>query len=188
MPNSTVLIWTVTFWLGSTFAKNKSTALRKAPVSSTVNDCASGSHGWGGLLTITSVCKNVSTIPFASYVVSPLLIIKLPFNLLAFVSLDDNLNVLVPVVNLRGGKGLLNGSLKKNDPDKSPKVSGINLTLATVAWDPLVSPSRTIPAETNPKYFPITSSTKEFTSIFKIVEDDEYTDGNSTLLSYGFKL
>ena len=190
VPNSTVLIWTLTFWLGSTFAKNKSTAVRKAPVSSTVNDCANGSQfsGGGGLRTITSVWVNVSTIPLASYVVSAALIIKLPFNLLALVSLDDNLNVFVPTVNLRGGNGLLNGSLKKNDPVISPNVSAINFTPETVACEPLVSPRRTIPVETNPKYFPITSSTKELTSIFNIVEDDEYTDGNSTLLSYGFKL
>ena len=76
---------------------------------------------------------NVSTIPVASYVVSAELIIKLPLSLSAFVSLDDNLNDLVPEVNLNGGHGLLNGSLKKIEPVKSPKVSGINLTLDIVA-------------------------------------------------------
>tara|TARA_R100000353_G_C6390309_1_gene164580 strand:- start:2 stop:139 length:138 start_codon:yes stop_codon:yes gene_type:complete len=45
-----------------------------------------------------------------------------------------------------------------------------------------------MPSVTNPKYLPNTSSTKELMSTFKIVEDDDYTDGNSTLLSYGFKL
>ena len=93
-----------------------------------MNDCANGSQFWGGggLLTITSVWVIVSTIPFASYVVSAELIIRLPFSLLAFVSLDDNLNDLVPVVNLSGGSGLLNGSLKKNEPKRSPNVSGIS--------------------------------------------------------------
>ena len=66
VPNSTVLSETVTFWVGSTFAKNRSIDDRNAPVSSTVKVCASGSQGWGGLRTITSVCRNVSTIPFAS--------------------------------------------------------------------------------------------------------------------------
>ena len=187
VPNSTVLISTLTFSTGSTLAKNKSTDDTNAPVSSHVNDCARGSQRLLRL-TITLVRLNVSTIPVASYVVSAELIIKLPLSLSAFVSLDDNLNVFVPEVNLNGGNGLLNGSLKKIEPVKSPKVSGINLTLDTVAWAPLVSPRRVIPSVTNPKYLPNTSSTKELTSIFNIVDDDEYTEGNSTLLSYGFKL
>ena len=93
------------------------------------------------------------------------------------------MNDFVPVVNLSGGSGLLNGSLKKKEPVRSPNVSGINFTLATDACAPLVSPKRVIPAVTNPKYFPITSSTKELTSMFNMVEEDEYTEGNSTLLS-----
>ena len=189
VPNSTVLTWTVTFSDGSTFAKNKSTAVRNAPVSSTVNDCAKGSFLPPllllntGLKTLTLCLRKLSTNPLASYVVSPLLINKLPFNGVAFVLLDVSLNVFVPTVNLNGGNGVVNGSLKNNAPLRSPKVSGINFTLETVACDPLVSPSKVIPSVTNPKYLPMTSSTKEFTSIFKIVEEDEYTDGNSTLLS-----
>ena len=107
---------------------------------------------------------------------------------MAFVLLDVSLKVFVPTVNLSGGKGSVNGSLKKSAPLRSPKVSGINFILATVACYPLVSPSKVMPSVTNPKYLPITSSTKELISTFKIVEDEEYTDGNSTLLSYGFKL
>ena len=51
--------------------------------------------------------------------------------------LDVSLNVFVPTVNLNGGNGVVNGSLKNNAPLRSPKVSGINLTLATVACDHL---------------------------------------------------
>ena len=39
-----------------------------------------------------------------------------PGNARELVSLEDNLNVLLPFLNLSGGGGLANGSLKKNDP------------------------------------------------------------------------
>ena len=54
--------------------------------------------------------------------------------------LDVSLKVFVPTLNLSGGRGVEKGSLKKNAPLRSPKVSGINFILATVACDPLVSP------------------------------------------------
>ena len=59
--------------------------------------------------------------------------------------LDVSLKVFVPTVNLSGGNGVVNGSLKNYAPFRSPKVSAINLTLASVACDPLVSPSIVIP-------------------------------------------
>ena len=95
--------------------KNKSTAVTNAPLSSVVNDCARGSH-MGLLLIITKVLVNVSTLPSAWYVVSPELINKLPGSGSAFTELDVSLNVLIPVLNLNGGGGTANGSLKKNDP------------------------------------------------------------------------
>ena len=122
VPNSIVLISTVNFSFGSLFPKNKSTPVINAPVSSTVNDCDRGSFPvlllriGGGLLTITKVFTYSSTVPSASYVVSPLLINKLPGRGSAFTELDVNLNVLSPVLNLKGGGGVVNGSLKKNEP------------------------------------------------------------------------
>ena len=44
------------------------------------------------------------------------LINKLPGSCSAFTELDVSFNVLIPVLNLNGGGGTANGSLKKNDP------------------------------------------------------------------------
>ena len=52
--------------------------------------------------------------------------------------LEVNLNVFSPFLNLTAGTGVDNGSLKKNDPCKSPTLSEINLTFDTVAVAPLV--------------------------------------------------
>ena len=49
--------------------------------------------------------------------------------------------MLVPVLNFIEGGGSVNGSLKKNDPNTSPKVSATNLTDDTVACALLVFPS-----------------------------------------------
>ena len=115
-----------------------------------------------------------STVPRASYVVSPLLINKLPGNGSAFTELDVNLNVLSPVLNLKGGGGVVNGSLKKNDPWRSPKVSAIYLTFDTVACAPLLWPNKVTPlVGIYPKNLPCASSANERTSIFKTVDDAE---------------
>ena len=55
-----------------------------------------------------------------------------------------------PVLNLSGGGGEVKGSLKKNDPNKSPKVSATNLWFETVAcallvWPNIVNPVLTYP-------------------------------------------
>ena len=50
--------------------------------------------------------------------------------------------MLVPTLNLNDGGGVVLGSLKKNDPNTSPKVSATNLTLLTVACALLVFPSK----------------------------------------------
>ena len=96
---------------------------------------------------MTSVCLYVSTIPLLLYVVSALLINKLPGNGVAFVELEVNLKFLVPVPNLNGGVGLANGFLNQNAPPISPKTSVSNLVLTTLASAPLVLPTKTVVVE-----------------------------------------
>ena len=111
-----------------------------------MNDCASGSiglttgGGGGGKRRITVVSVKVSIIPFVTYLASPRVIPipSSPGNGLALLTLDVNLNVLVPFVNLKGGGGEVFGFLKKNAPYTEPNVSGINLTSVMVAIAPLV--------------------------------------------------
>ena len=116
---------------------NRSIEVKKLPLSvSVVKVCARGSRlggGGGGGRTLTRVCVYVSTIPLVRYVVSPLLIKRLPGNGVAFVSLDVSLNDLVPTLNLKLGTGVANGFLNQNAPNKSPNVSATNLTLEIVA-------------------------------------------------------
>ena len=83
----------------------------------------------------------VCTSPLEIYSVEAELINSDPTSGFSFNELDVNLNELVPVLNLADGGGTLNGSLKKKDPNTSPKVSATNLTLDTVACALLVCPS-----------------------------------------------
>ena len=70
---------------------------------------------------------------------------KLPGSGSALVSLEVNLNVLVPTVNLFGGAGFIKGHLIKNDPAKSPQLSVIKLISETVASALEVTPNMVIP-------------------------------------------
>ena len=105
---------------------------------------------------------------------------------LEFVALEVNLNVFVPFVNLNCGTGVASGSLKKNDPFKSPNVSDINLIFDTVAVAPLVEPTNFIPVSIYPKNLPCASSTNPDISMFKTVDDAEYRLGNVNPELYGF--
>ena len=195
-------------------AKNRSTEDKKAPVSSTVNVCANGSlfstivcwvifvtfviswvifvtlittgiGGGGGVLILTVVWTNSSTIPLVLYAVSAVLIDGVPANAIAFVELDVNLNVLVPFLNLNGGSGTARGSLKKKDPIVSPKVSLISLILDTVAIAPLVWPSNVIPFSILPKNLPCASSANDAISTLRTVADAEYPVGSVIDVLYG---
>ena len=75
----------------------------------------------------------VFTVPFVTYAVSPELINTEPILGSSFIGLDDKVNVLVPVLNLKDGDGSERGFSKKNVPNKSPYVSATNLTSVTVA-------------------------------------------------------
>ena len=87
----------------------------------------------------------VFTVPFVTYWVSPELINAEPILGSSFIGLDDKVNVLVPVLNLKDGDGSERGFSKKNVPNKSPYVSATNLTSVTVAWAPLLCPSKVTP-------------------------------------------
>ena len=84
----------------------------------------------------------VFTFPLVIYWASPELINSDPIFGSSLAKLDVNLKVLVPTLNLKEGGGVANGSLKKNDPNTSPKVSATNLTFVTVACALLVCPSK----------------------------------------------
>ena len=114
----------------------------------------SGCGGGGGIRTTTVDCLNVSTNPLVRYVVSTSLIAASPSNGAELSFLVVNLNDLTPFVNLNFGVGLLSGSLKKNEPFKSPKASEINLILLTVAVAPLVLPTNFNPFLIRPKNRP----------------------------------
>ena len=58
----------------------------------------------------------------------------------------------------------------------------------TVAWAPLVLPTKRVPTVIYPPNLVNDSSDKEFVSTFKIVEDDEYADGIEISLLYGLAL
>ena len=75
----------------------------------------------------------VFIVPFVTYSVPPELINAEPILGSSFIGLDDKVNVLVPVLNLKDGAGSERGFSKKNVPNKSPNVSATNLTSVTVA-------------------------------------------------------
>ena len=65
----------------------------------------------------------VFIVPFVTYSVPPELINAEPRLESSFIGLDDKVNVLVPVLNLKDGAGSERGFSKKNVPNKSPNVS-----------------------------------------------------------------
>ena len=144
-----------------------------------------GCGGGGGIRTTTVDCLNVSTTPLVRYVVSTSLNEGSPSNGFELSALDVNLNVFVPFWNLNCGTGVPKGSLKKNDPFRSPTLSDINLILETVAVAPLVLPTNLRPVSIYPKNLPCASSTNEATSMFKTVDDAEYKLGRVNPVLYG---
>ena len=104
----------------------------------------------------------------------------------ASISLDVNLKVLLPDLILTWGVGVALGSLIHIAPVRSPKLSETNLTLATLAWAPLVNPLRTILVGANPKNAPCAWAQSATVSMFNIVDACEYPSGNVELWSYGF--
>ena len=114
----------------------------------------------------------VCTSPLEIYSVEAELTNSEPTSGSSFNELDVNLNELVPVLNLKDGGGTANGSLKKNDPYTSPKVSATNLTFDTVACALLVCPSKvTFPVVGIYPYMnPFASSSIELISTFNTVE------------------
>ena len=118
VPSSTSLIWIVTGTLSSLVAKNISREDKNIPVSSTVNVCDSGSRLRGGGTRRTSVEVNESITPNVTYLASPRVIPtpSSPGSGLALLTLEVNLNVFVPFLNLKGGGGEVFGFLKKNEP------------------------------------------------------------------------
>ena len=181
-----------------------STDVKKQPVSSTVNDWASGSPlltlivwntfviliiwgigGGGNSLIPIVVWDNVSTTPDVRYVVWTLLTVGELGTALTFVGLVVNLNDLVPFVKRNGGTGVVKGLRIKNVPLTLPTLSVINLTLGIVAIAPLVSPTSTVCVSILPKNLPCASSANDAVSMFKTVEDAEYVLGMVTVGSYG---
>ena len=69
-------------------------------------------------------------------------------------------------VNLKGGGGVVVGSLKKNEPNTEPNSSGINLMFVSVAIAPVVSPINLIPETNLPKNRPWASSHNDAISTF----------------------
>ena len=169
VPSSTVLNSTNNFAFGSLVAKYTSTDVKNAPVSSVVNDCASGSLLGASTklnppnceLTLTVVRVSFGLVEFGgggfltpTVSVACVIITPVPVNVPA-ASLPsalcpgtDNvpsgaaviLNVFVPVLNVIGGFGSAFGFLKKNAPRISPQLSEIKSMLVIVATAPLVSP------------------------------------------------
>ena len=149
-----------------------------------------GIGGGGGIRTTVVDCSSVSTTPLVVYTASAEVIETSPKPFIELFELEVSLNVLLPFVNLKGGTGSSNGSLKKNDPLTSPNTSEINLIPLpeeTDAWALLVLPTITtsLPVLTYPENLPCASSAKESISIFKIVDEAEYAVCTDTSLSYG---
>jgi hypothetical protein len=68
----------------------------------------------------------------------------------AFVELDVNKKVFVPVLNLLSGGGIVFGSLTKNVPVRLPILSLINLLFFTNATAPLSPPTNLKPVSKYP--------------------------------------
>ena len=136
------------------------------------------------VVILTSVWTS-RVVPVAKNLPIPLEINVLPGKGVAFVSLEVNLKSLLPDLILTWGVGVALGSLIHIAPIKSPKLSETNLTLATLAWAPLVNPLRTILVGANPKNAPCACSQSPTVSIFKTVDACEYPFGNVELGSYG---
>ena len=73
-----------------------------------------GIGGGGGIRTTVVDCSNVSTTPLVVYTASADVIETSPNPDIELFELEVSLNVLLPFVNLKGGTGSANGSLKKN--------------------------------------------------------------------------
>ena len=179
VPSSIVLNSTNNLAFGSFLAKYTSNDVKKAPVSSTVNDCARGS-----LLGASINCVSVDELTFTLTVVSLglwgggggfltatmlvvwVIITPVPVNTPdASLALDVSpgktivpsgaaviLNVFVPDLNVTGGFGSALAFLKKNAPIISPQLSENKSTLVTLATAPLDSPIIVAPFTTYPKY------------------------------------
>ena len=228
VPSSTVLISTFTVAFPLSFlAKNKSTAVKKAPLESSVarpsleesgdsifppttKDCARGSTNlWTVVLVwvfivvtevvvfvvrlvtvfvvrffvvAVTVFSHCSSVPSELKFVSATEVSELPGRPGSFVELELNLNVLVPVEILTVGVGTVFGSLKKNVPIKSPKLSEISLKSFTVATARLVWPTNCIPLSKYPEYFPWASSDSETVSTFKTFDDWLYPEDIDSVL------
>ena len=132
---STHLVCRVVLWLNATFTTS---------LVSVLDICLESDCGilWTSAFLVLRVdASTVCKVPEAVKLAEPSLSVN-P-EIVWLVELDDNVNVLVPVLNV-GAEGTV-GSGKNREPIRTPALSVISLILDTVAIAPLDWPINFIP-------------------------------------------